>query len=370
MGIGYMNEYEQRKHMICINDFGVADKEVFMSNGNFNALIIYDIENREISHIEQFAGIDSGAFSPHRICKVHNEKVFFFPQSGNIVNVFDVRSRQQQFFEVENAIQLAFGFEKGFYLLPYHGKEGMVYFNADNPQMHEKVRWWDSDELESAKSIRSGEYGEGKMWTQCVGTNKILITDICSKAIEKYDVDLGQDRIYEIEYDGNDFWISVENGTKIYKWDIIQGVQDVFDVHMNNFGNCQCKIFLCIDGIVFVFLRGKKQLFMLDMDKHEIVLLSDFPDWAVYPNTDWTVYYKRYKNTVYLFCNFTNMIIAVDMESLKVSYYSTIVKNIIYERYMNEAMGHCLKDYEIVESKYYDWKRDLKSYLNMVMEYA
>jgi len=366
-----MNEYEQKKHMICINDFSVIEKKVLMSNGNFNALITYDLENRKISHIEQFVGIAHGAFSPHRICKVYNEKVFFFPQNGNLVNVFDVQSRQQQFFEVKNRVQSVFCSKNRFYLLPYYGKEGMIYFDADNPKMHENVKWWDSDELKNAKSIRSGEYSEGKIWTQCVGTNMLLITDVFSKTIEKYYVNLGKKDIHDVEFDGNDFWISVENESKIYKWNVVQGIDDVFDVHVNYSDGCPYKIFVCIDGIVFVFLRGKKQLFMLDTDKREIVFLSDFPDWVIYPNVDWTVYYRRYEDTVYLFCNFTSMIIAVDIKSLKVSYYSTVVeKSLIYEKYMNEAMRHCLKDYVIGENECYDWKRDIKSYLNMVMEYA
>ncbi|MCX4321165.1 MAG: hypothetical protein OSJ44_15860, partial [Lachnospiraceae bacterium] len=100
-----LNKYEQKKHMICINDFGVVDREAFISNGNFNALIVYDLENRRISYIEQFIGIAPGAFSPHRICEVYDKKVFFFPQNGNIVNVFDIQSRRQQFFEVNNSVQ-------------------------------------------------------------------------------------------------------------------------------------------------------------------------------------------------------------------------------------------------------------------------
>ncbi|WP_289301758.1 hypothetical protein [Sporofaciens musculi] len=366
-----MNDYKQKKHMICINDFGVVDREVFMSNGNFNALIIYDLENWEISHIEQFVGIVPSVFSPHRICKVYNKKVFFFPQNGNVVNVFDVQNRQQQFFEAENSVQSVFCTKTGFYLLPYYGKDGMIFFDADSPEMYEKVKWWDSDELKNAKSIRSGEYSERKIWTHCVGTNTLLITDIWGKTIEKYKVNLGKNSIHNVEFDGNDFWISVESGSKIYKWNIVQGVQDIFDVHMNDSGGCPYKIFICIDGIVFVFLRGKKQLFLLDDNRRELVLLSNFPNWVIYPNVDWTVYYKRHGDTVYLFCNFASMVIAVDMKSLKVSYYSTVVeKSQIYEEYMNEAMRHCLKDCMIEENVCYDWKKDINSYLNMVMEYA
>lgn len=366
-----MNEYEQKKHMICINDFGVADREVFMSNGCFNALITYDLENREISHIEQFVGSTPSAFSPHRICKVCNKKVFFFPQNGSNVNVFDVQSRQQQFYEVENSVQAVFCSKNGFYLLPYYGKEGMIYFDIDSPEIHEKVKWWDSDELKNAISIRSGEYSDKKIWTLCVGLNTLLITDISNNTIEKHNINLGKNNVYDAVFDGNDFWISVENESKIYKWNVVQGVQDIFDVHINDSGSCPYKVFVCIDGIVFVFLKGKKQLFMLDTDKRELVLLSDFPNWVIYPNEDWTVYHKRYGDTVYLFCNFTSMIIAVDMKSLKVSYYSTVVeKNQIYEKYMNETMRHCLKDCVIEENECYDWKKDINSYLNMVIDYA
>ena len=303
-----LNKYEQKKHMICINDFGVVDREAFISNGNFNALIVYDLENRRISYIEQFIGIAPGAFSPHRICEVYDKKVFFFPQNGNIVNVFDIQSRRQQFFEVNNSVQSVFCSKNGFYLLPYYGKDGMIYFDADSHEMHEKVKWWDSDELINAKSIRSGKYSEGKIWTQCVGTNSLLITDIFSKTIERYHINLDKNSIYDVEFDGNDFWISVEDGFKIYKWNVALGVQDIFDVHMNGFSGCPYKIFVCVDGIVLVFLRGKKQLFMLDTDRRELILLSNFPSWVIYPNQDWTVYYKRYGDMVYLFCNFTSMI--------------------------------------------------------------
>ena len=287
------------------------------------------------------------------------------------MNIFDIQSRQQHFFEAESSVQSVFCSKTGFYLLPYYGKEGMIYFDVDTPEMNEKLKWWDSDELKNAKSIRSGEYSEGKIWTQCVGTNTLLITDIFSKTIKKYNVNLGKNSIYNVEFDGRDFWISVENDTKIYKWNVVQGVQDIFDVHMKDSNGCPYKIFVCIDGMVFVFLRGKKQLFMLDTNKRELVLLSDFPNWVIYPNVDWTVYYKRYGDTVYLFCNFTNMIIAVDMKSLKVSYYSTVVeKTPIYENYMNETMRLCLKDCVMGENECYDWKKDIKSYLNMVIEYA
>ena len=363
-----MDKYEQKKHMLCINDFGVVGKEVFMSNGNFNALIIYDLENKKISHIEKFVGIDYSTFSPHRICKVYKNKVFFFPQNGNTVNVFDVDSKQQKFLELNkvaemHGVQFVFQSKGEFYLLPYYGKEGMIYFNVDSPEKYKKVEWWVSDELKNANSLRSGKYDEKKIWTQCVGSNTLLITDIFDRTIEKYNIELGKNNIHMIEFDGNNFWITIENGAEIYKWNVNDGVQDVFDIPMEVFDICPCKVHICTKDRIFLFFKGRKELFMLDANKREIVLLSSLPDWVIYPYADWTVYYKPYGDSIFLFCNFTSLIIEVDMKSLKVNYYSTVIeKNQIYEE-------HCLKDYAIEENKCYDWKRDVKSYLNMVIEY-
>lgn len=74
-----VTDYETKKKMVCINSFAIAGNKAYLSNGNFNALIIYNLDKGEIEHMEKFAAIDESVFAYHKGCIEYEGTVFFCP---------------------------------------------------------------------------------------------------------------------------------------------------------------------------------------------------------------------------------------------------------------------------------------------------
>ena len=366
-------EFKNRKDTVCICDVGIVGDYAIMSNDIFNALIVYDLKEKRISSIERFMEIEAGAHAYHSFCEVVEDSAYFFPRSGNIVNKYDKKHNEQKIItlkkEGEFGVQYAHVNGKQLYLFPFYGKNKLISLDFGSDTCAE-MDWWECEELLKAPSIRSGRYADGKVWNHCVDSNLILITDVYNETIDKINIDIGNREIHFIEFDGESFLVALKNSPDIYEWSKKDGLIEVYnDMSRRYTAQYPYKIFVCVNNEIFVFLRERNELLILDKKSKRINKIADFPEWALYPSNDWTVYFRELKDTILLFCYFTNFVIAVDKKNLNVRFFKTSVENSkMYRDYYDSTIREYLRGNIIHEGVPYDWKSNLDAFIENVCE--
>ena len=107
-------------------------------------------------------------------------------------------------------------------------------------------------------------------------------------------------------------------------------------------------------------------LFRSETEKLE--KLSEFPEEIVYPRTnDWYIFEKQEDNQLYLFCDLTNLIIHVDLDTLDVKYRNTFIKDsIAYDRYTEQIWKSIFEEIDNkgwISENEHDWKTYLPDFL-------
>lgn len=205
-----------------------------------------------------------------------------------------------------------------------------------------------------------------------MGTNKLLITDYVHHTVKEYNVNIKGKKVWQMEFDGKNFWVTVTEDGSIYEWSIEKGILNVYEMRAEEKEPFKpYKIFHCADDKVFIFMTGKNEIYVLNTVSGKLDTLSVFPGGEVYPACDWTVYRQRSGNILYLFCYFTSFIIRIDLRTLEVSYISSIVRNSeIYDKYTDKIMKDALHGGVLKEDRGYNWQTELPVFLSLIHEYG
>ena len=373
------NTTKEKMHSICVGDFGIVGNTVFLSNGNFNALIQVDLQTNRIISIEKFPDFKDGEFAIHRICKVVGNEVWFFQETGNVISVYDTLNKRHHSVVINYEMsdgkpygtQFVYEDDGNLYLFSAYTNRGLVKLNTDTKTCSIEDWWHIQNEKNEDILVRSDYFATGCVWSQSLTNNIIYITDISKKRIDAYRVDLDGNDMHMCEYDGVNFWIAVKNDPTIYKWNPKDGIKDRIrpDIEVGKDGYSY-KIFSCQDNKVFVFLRNpeRNEIYVLDENRESLKSIGVFPDWVLYPDVQWTVYAKQYRRKVYFFCYYTNLIIEVNLDDLVVKFLSTTIYN---EKQFDDYIFEMMEGYkkEIVkEEKSYDFRTGLSSFIDIVTD--
>ena len=102
-------------------------------------------------------------------------------------------------------------------------------------------------------------------------------------------------------------------------------------------------------------------------------VLSQFPPDTIYPKAKyWGVKERIYGDKLYLFCDVTDLIIQVDLNSLEVRYMKTqVIGSQVFEEYKNQIWKEILL--EIEDKNYrcengYDWKTYISTFIQLDKE--
>lgn len=374
-------EIETLKRMIGMMGVGIADGKAYISNRFYNALIIYNIQEGKVEKAERFVHMDASSFAYHGGCVEHNGTVYFFPDNGYGVHAYHVDSGCQKHYDF-GFCQVGYArvFGEELVLFPWHAKQGLLTIDLNKETGNARKDWWDADRILGdlgSDSLYSGAYDDDRVWSHCVKSNCLLITDYRNRSIEKYTINTEEKLLYGSAYDGNDFWFTAIGKDVIYQWNINDGLKKCYSPGFVVDGRTEdyppCRKIACAEGHVFLIPCNENALFLLNKETGKMEKLSQFPAETIYPRAKyWGVFEKIYKNKLYLFCDVTDLLIQVDLDNLNVRYINTqIIGDQTFEKYVNQIWGSILSEMRERDWLYengYDWKTWLSNFMRFEEE--
>lgn len=199
---------------------------LWISHFKFNGLFKIDLKSDEVSFMGRFSSCGEEKSQLHHCARKHGSKLYFFPQNGDYVDIYDIET--EKFFDVKIPIMYkqyqktiinTFMYDDMHIMIPRFVDIPVMIFPSEAPQKIEKI-----DLTESRKCIRNGSMDltlyacivDDTIYFPIKDTNCIGSFNVREKK-ENVIILEGLDKIVgDIEYDGENIWISANDG--IYKW--------------------------------------------------------------------------------------------------------------------------------------------------------
>lgn len=369
-------ETEIMKKMIGITDAAVVKEKAYISNRFYNSLIMYNIKKDTVEQVERFVHMNAISFAYHGGCIAHNGIVYFYPDNGYGVHAYDTESGHQKYYDL-GACRVGYSciLEDKMILFPWYSEQGLITIDLKEETIQTKLDWWNANDiLGYAKSnfLNSGGYDESRVWNHCTKTNCLLLSDCYRHKIEKHLVDVDGKALWGSQYDGKDFWFTEVDKAVIYQWNIEKGLRNKFQFELTaweeNGEASPYRKLICAREYVFIVPYNENALFILNKRTEKLEKLSKFPEGIVYPKTNyWNIHEKQEDNQLYLFCDLTNLVIQVDLDSLNVKYRNTLIRdNAVFDRYTEQIWKSIFEEIDNkgwISENEHDWKTYLPNFL-------
>lgn len=360
---------EELKKIIGIIDVAIVKEKAYISNRFYNALIVYNIQDDTIERVERFVHMEASAFAYHGGCVEHNGVVYFYPDSGYGVHAYNPDSGCQKYYDLGfGKVGYSHIYDEKLVLVPWYAEQGLITIDLKNETSIARSEWWDASRiLDDAKtnSLFTGAYDDQRVWSHCTKTNYLIITDYQKHLIEKHMIDVDEKALLGSAYDGKDFWFTVVGKDILYQWNIEHGLQNRFMLGLTAWEKTNdtspYRKIVCAQGYIFLIPCDENALFLFHKETGKMEMLSRFPKETVYPKAKyWGIKEKIDRKMLYLFCDVTNLIIQVDLDSLNVRYIDTRpISDKIFDEYVKQMWNSILLEIDdegFIGENGYDWK--------------
>ena len=279
------DRYIEYRAFLSFTDYAEDEEKIYFANTNYNALVIVNKKTQAVEAQIPFAETKLTAKNMHLKCIKKQNKICFLPVGAQCAHIYDIESGQQyvyRFLEEDEAKIPRnswdyFEHNNQVYLLPCCGRQGMWKWNDADNEM-ERVSWWKLSDSDS--ELRHGSMGENGFYSLCVGTNKLYISDMLSKAIEFFS--LPDEQVLRITYDGQDFWYLRSDYEEIVCWNPKQGIIDRYRINDNQRWKQENSIFGTIRraaeiryeaGNLLLFSEKNQSVYVLDREKRTVAYI-------------------------------------------------------------------------------------------------
>lgn len=369
------------KKMIGIIDFSVVKEKAYISNRFCNSLIIYNIQKMAIEQVERFIHMDDFSFAYHRGCLEHNRIIYFYPDSGYGVHSYNTNNGCQKYYELGfSRVGYSYVFEEKLILFPWYSEQGIIIIDLKKDMIEVNPSWWNVDKILGEKKVHflnHGLYNDNKIWSHCTNTNLLFISDCHQCIVEKNVINVEKKALWGSQYDGKDFWFTVIDEQIIYQWNIKSGIVNKFELNSTiwekTYEVSPYRKIICAQDYVFLIPYNENALFLLNKKTEKIELISKFPKEVIYPKTKyWNIEERIDGDQLYLFCDLTNLIIQVDLNSLDVFYKEAqIVESQIFDEYTKQIWKSSFQSIDNTACLYeneFDWKTYLPNFIRLNCE--
>ncbi|NBH71180.1 hypothetical protein D3Z51_03865 [Clostridiaceae bacterium] len=373
-----MMEIETMKKMVGISDALILKERAYVSNRLYNSFIIYNTQKNVIEYIDSFVHMDDLSFAYHGGCIEHDGILYFYPDNGYGVHSYDTNKGCQKFYDLGFCrVGFSYILEDKLILFPWYSEQGLIVIDLKKDTIQLESDWWNASQIlrdEKIHFLNSGMYDNNRVWSHCTKTNCLLISDCYKQVIQKHVIDVGEKKLWGSQYDGNDFWFSVVGENIIYQWNIEVGLKKTYRIDCKDWGKTYevspFRKIVCVANGLFIIPYNENALFLLNKKTEKVELISRFPDETIYPQTKyWNIKERIFENQLYLFCDFTNMIVQVDLDRLCVKYINTQLSgDKKWDEYVDQKWKLILEEIHNKDSIYengYDWKMYLTNYIQI-----
>lgn len=287
-GAGNNNKerYVECRAFLSFADYAEDEEKIYFANTNYNALMIVNKKTQAVEEQISFAETELMAKDIHLKCIKRQNKICFLPVGTQSAHIYDTKSAQQYVYKflVEDDTKVPqqswdyFEYNNQVYLLPCCGGQGMWKWNVADNEI-EKISWWKLSDSES--ELRHGSMGENSFYSLCVGTNKLYITDMLSKATESFS--LPDEQVLRITYDGQDFWYLRSDHEEIVCWNPKQGMIDRYRINDNKRWKQENVIWGTVrraaeiryeNGNLLLFSEKNQSVYVLDREKRVVTYIG------------------------------------------------------------------------------------------------
>lgn len=201
----------------------ICGDKFYFSEKDFNGLFKHDMNTKKTEFVGYFEGESIDSELLHRNAFLYNDKIFFIPDRGNYVHIYDIKLEKQRKLYVPNNVDSTiydiFSEENCLYFVR---RKPVAIFCVDmvneNITIDESVSEWCDVNIPVEDYIISPRLTHigGDIYMPIANSNIILKWNMGNKEGQIYRLDVSN--IFDIKYIDDFFYISSGDFGNVYKW--------------------------------------------------------------------------------------------------------------------------------------------------------
>lgn len=320
------NEY---RAFLSITDYAEDDEKIYFANTNYNALVIVNKGTWGVEKIIPFEGAELNAQNMHLRCVKRQNKVCFLPAGAQCVHIYDIENETQRvcMLSTDSADGMPqeswdyFICKDQVYLLPGNDKYGLWAWNVSEDAI-ERENWWNICHENS--TLKHGSVGRNCFYSLRVDSDRLYITDVEARKIEA--LQLPDEHVLQIAYDGKCFWYMTGDYSDIVCWDREQGVVERYKIQeelcqkndaISHWEICHAA------GNIFLFSENEYALYLLDRESRSLRCIHSVECMrGDFKRREMELSFKCADNKLVCMARNAAEIILVDLKSLETKQYT------------------------------------------------
>lgn len=331
-----------KNNYLSFSGFQRINNEIILSNVRGNGLFIIDSDNYQIKEIKKFISMPEEAQRYHRGCCAKDNSVYFYPDGvGNGIHKYDVLKKEQVYIETgDYTCSYAYINEEEMILLPAYATDKILKLDLRTDTLNKiEVHGLERDKIGS-NFFKCGQISGNKVWMSLVRTPSLFIVDLVSKEVCRQLVGNEDIRLWGTAYDGINYWFTLLDDERIIKYNPNEKISRYYNVHrdpmIKQYTIIYKEIIAYENKVILVDWSG---IFLLDTVNEKLECLALFPKNMKAASVDWHVEYQFCGTKLVMCLSLTNIVAVMDMNSLEVVFFSTIVEN--SEEFDKYTQGLC-----------------------------
>lgn len=204
---------------------------VWFSNFTFNGLFKVDLDTGKVDFVHKFDGIPINQVATHGFALKRNNELVFFPLYDDKIIVYNIRNDQQEAVAMPKA-DVSQGLLSGIcangnqvLLFPVLSGNAVWNFNIEKRSLEREG--WLSDFFENSLKeglrIRTSAYRE-QMVLCVIDGHVIWEFDLDQRKKRLLKIDIGDEPVNQVVFDGHDYWVLMENSQIVHQWNEERGL--------------------------------------------------------------------------------------------------------------------------------------------------
>lgn len=269
--------------------------KVWVSNWRFNGL--FSIKDGVVKYEGRFKGYPNTFVACHSLARSHDDVLYFFPQKSNIVDIYHIKDKEFSKIIIKewekfqtNVIAGIVECENGFWLFSRYAGIPAVRMNYEGDIVEtyslKCLKQLEKVSNEEVFTISICNISDKDVYIPVFNSNVVLYVNLKTKEEKLISINEAS-KIYAMEYDGSNFWIS--DGRHLLccgeKLNRISVYKNVIDIPKNNQHRAEVAKIVCMSDTIYIIpvwygrigkLNKKNNKFkLLDISDNECNVIKD-----------------------------------------------------------------------------------------------
>lgn len=348
---------EEDLKSVSFIDAYFEDNNMWFASSGIDALCKMDLDTGKISIVKEFSDKIFGTNMP-QYCDVKkiDNKIYILPFLSEYICIYDLDTDQLKKINIPDAEFVNFDrmiHYKEYLFMKPKNYNAIIQYNINNGELiyHKKC-------IEEFYKIS----GDKPMflWGVYVRDNLLLMASAINNKILEFNMDTGKSKVHTVgiegmtyfnmEYDGNDYWLVPECGNTIIRWNYENGKVEEYNNYPNNFiGDSNGFIgIVCCGNYMLAFPREANMIVKIDIDTGK---MSEFKLKLPYKegqrNSCYNFSFSNYnfvkklnEDHIVAFSNYDNSLLKISISTGEYSLTKCEFSKSDVNRYLNKAIDN------------------------------